>query len=124
MIRHAFSRTPLDTANRLLNIGAAAVLLIVTGPLLLLVALLIYFESTGPVLDKQASLNREGRRFQELNFRVVQSDKSRRNWPGDITRVGWFLLFTRIVTLPQLINVVRGDISLTEMHDSSSFLWK
>ena len=125
MIRNACSRISLEqTVIRFLNIGMAAVLLALTGPLLILTALLIYSESPGPVLDRQESLNRDGRRFQKLDFRVVEYDGSRRNWPGDITRVGSFLLFTRIVTLPQIINVARGDIQLTEMHDSSLWFWR
>jgi len=40
-----------------------------------------------------------------------------------VTRVGWFLLYTRLVSLPLLINVLRGEISLIEMEDFSSSFW-
>ena len=107
------------TTRRVLNIIAAAVLLVILGPLMLVVALIIYFESTGPIFVKRAATNRKGWLYEELNFRVTEHDEVRRNWPLDVTRIGSFLLYTRMVILPQLINVVRGDISLTEMRDNS-----
>jgi len=87
---------------------------------MLLVALIIYLESTGPIFVKRAAINREGRLYEELDFRATEYDELRRNWPVDRTRIGSLLLYTRMVSLPQLINVVRGDISLIEMHDNSS----
>jgi len=113
--------TPLEpTTHRLLNSIAAGVLLVIVGPLMLLVALIIYLESTGPIFVKRAAINREGRLYEELDFRATEYDELRRNWPVDRTRIGSLLLYTRMVSLPQLINVVRGDISLIEMHDNSS----
>jgi len=74
-------------ATRLLNIVLAAVLLVLTGPLLLIVALAIRWESPGPVLDKRASINRDGRRFVALTFRITDYSEGRL-WSGrNMTRV-------------------------------------
>lgn len=109
-----------NVSNRLLNVVLAALLLGITGPLLLIVALVIRCESPGPVLDNRASINREGRRFMALTFRTTEHAEGR-IWSGpDMTRVGWFLIYTRIVSLPKLINVVLGDISLSEIEDHSA----
>src|SRR5438067_1405533 len=105
--------------NRLLNAAIAVFLLVITGPLMLFIALSIRWESPGPVFDRHPSLNRDGRRFEELNFRT----NARGKWARNITRIGWFLLYSRMVSLPQLVNVARGDISLVEMRDNSSSFW-
>ena len=106
---------------RLLNAAAASAFLVVTGPLLLIVALLICLENRGPALDRRAALNREGRRFVARTFRTTEHEGSSGRWSCNVTRVGQFLIYTRIVVLPQLINVVLGDITLGEIEDHSSF---
>jgi len=58
---------------------------------MLVVALIIYFESTGPIFVKRAATNRKGWLYEELNFRVTEHDEVRRNWPLDVTRIGSFL---------------------------------
>ena len=112
---------PESMTNRLLNVVLAAALLVITGPLLLLVSLALCFESPGPVFDRHAALNREGRRFEALTFRTTEHAATRRRWSRNVTRVGLFLIYTRIVALPQLINVVLGEITLSEIEDYSSF---
>jgi lipopolysaccharide/colanic/teichoic acid biosynthesis glycosyltransferase len=109
--------------NRLLNSVVAGLLLILTGPLLLLICFAVSWESSGPVFDKHISTNRDGRQFEALEFRATEHDDTRRRWGRKVTRIGRFLLYTRIVSLPQLINVLRGDISMVEMRDSSSSFW-
>jgi len=90
---------------------------------MLVVALIIRLESTGPIFVKRAAINGGGRLYEELNFRVTEHDELRRNWPQAVTRIGSFLLYTRMILLPQLVNVVRGDITLLQMRDSSSSFW-
>jgi lipopolysaccharide/colanic/teichoic acid biosynthesis glycosyltransferase len=107
--------------NRLLNVVLAAVLLVITGPLLLVVAVALCFESPGPVFDRYPALNREGHRFEALTFRTTEHGATRARWSRNVTPVGQFLIQTRIVALPQLINVVLGDITLIEINDYSSF---
>jgi lipopolysaccharide/colanic/teichoic acid biosynthesis glycosyltransferase len=117
MIRNVRSRNSYDEiANRLLNGSLAFLILLIIGPLLMFVALAIRWESPGPALERRLSITRDGRRFRELNFRVTEYDGT---WPGIITRVGWFLLYTRIASLPQLINVLRGEMTLIEMCDKA-----
>ena len=112
---------PESMTNRLLNVVLAAVLLVITGPLLLVITLALRFESPGPVFHRHAAFNREGRRFKALLFRTVEHDERSGRWSPNVTRLGHWLIFTRIVALPQLINVVLGDITLMEIEDHSSF---
>ena len=108
--------------SRLPNGIVAAALLVVTGPLLLLAALAIRLESPGPVFEKRPRVNRAGRRFEALSFRVTEHDQAH-TWARKVTRVGSFLLYTRMVSLPQILNVLRGDISLMEIEDHSPSFW-
>jgi exopolysaccharide biosynthesis polyprenyl glycosylphosphotransferase len=92
------------------------VLLVALGPLL---ALLIKFDSTGPVLYVQTRLGRGGRQFRIVKFRSMVVDAEGKNgaqWatPDDprITRVGRILRRMRLDELPQIINIVRGDLHL------------
>jgi polysaccharide biosynthesis protein PslA len=125
MIRDVRSRDFYElSSNRVLNIAVAALLLLIIGPLLIFVALIIRWESRGPALERRLSISRDGGRFREMNFRVTEDDSSGVAWPRNITRVGWFLLYTRIVSLPLLLNVLRGDMTLIEMRDYSSLFWE
>jgi len=70
MMRDLRSRNSIEQiTNRWLHAAVALVLLVVTGPMMLLIALAIRWESPGPVFVRHVALNREGRRFEELNFR-------------------------------------------------------
>ena len=103
----------------------SCVLLIVALPLMLIVALAIMLESAGPVLDRQTCIGRGGRRFQMLKFRTIVHDPehTRPVWAGRPTQIGHFLRYTRIEALPQLINVLRGEMSLIDPDERSpSFL--
>jgi lipopolysaccharide/colanic/teichoic acid biosynthesis glycosyltransferase len=106
-------------AKRLLDVVAAICLLLVLAPLFLLVALAIKFNSPGPIFFRQERIGREGRGFRIFKFRTMTADADRltRGLPGDsanplITSVGRHLRNYRIDELPQLINVVRGEMSL------------
>jgi lipopolysaccharide/colanic/teichoic acid biosynthesis glycosyltransferase len=100
--------------GRLVEISIALLALAVTLPLLLIIAVAIKFESRGPILVGQPCLSPDGRRFRSLRFRTIPWDRSRgsRAWSPEMTRVGQFLWTTRIDALPQLINVIRGEIGL------------
>jgi putative colanic acid biosysnthesis UDP-glucose lipid carrier transferase len=104
--------------KRLLDIAAASILLIVLTPVLLLTAILIRLDSSGPAFFRQTRLGLNGRPFDILKFRtmtVLENGErilqATRNDPR-ITRVGRFLRQTSIDELPQLINVLRGEMSL------------
>ena len=94
--------------------------LILTLPIMLLAALFIWIESgfRGPILYGQTRVGRDGKLFRILKFRSMSVDAEHgggARWalPGDsrVTAVGSLLRTSRIDELPQLINVVKGDMS-------------
>ncbi len=105
-------------SKRLLDLAIAVPAFVFLAPLLAVVALLIRLDSPGPVLFRQTRLGYRGRPFKILKFRTmsVQEDgeiivQAR---PGDrrTTRVGRWLRAFSLDELPQLFNVVIGDMSL------------
>ena len=104
--------------KRLLDIAVALVALLVLAPLLLLVAVAIALESGRPVLFQQTRLGLNGRAFNMLKFRSMRQDAAATGpyftAANDtrITRVGRLIRRTSMDELPQLINVLRGDMSL------------
>jgi lipopolysaccharide/colanic/teichoic acid biosynthesis glycosyltransferase len=111
--------------RRLGDCVIASVFLTFTTPLMLIVALLIKLESTGSVLDRRECIGRGGRRFKMLKFRTTMHDPIHvaRAWARQTTQIGQFLRYTRIEDLPQLINVLRGEMSIIDRDGGSpSFL--
>src|ERR1051325_3631585 len=108
--------------SRLLNITLASFLLLLTGPLLLLVCLLIKWGSPGPVFERQLSIGLHRRRCTLLRFRTTEFDEHRPTWGRRVTHVGKILRLTRIDALPQLLNVLHGDIRLVDIQPESR-LW-
>jgi Undecaprenyl-phosphate glucose phosphotransferase len=114
---------PLDEVSALVkrieDVVIAGVCLLVTLPLMLVIALCIKLDSRGPVLFRQKRLGANNLPFDLLKFRsmyVEQADPHghQLTQAGDprITRVGRFLRMMSMDELPQLINVLRGDMSL------------
>ncbi len=108
----------LTTAKRTMDVVLAAVGLVLALPVLLLTALAIKIGSPGPVLYHQKRTGLSGRTFTVHKFRSMRPDAEARTgavWStvGDprVTRVGRFLRRTRLDELPQLWNVLRGDMS-------------
>ncbi|QMT16654.1 sugar transferase [Planococcus maritimus] len=96
----------------------AALMLIVLSPLLAAVAILIRIESTGPAMFKQQRGGLYGRHFTIYKFRTMEDGRDRKRkclnpFDGDpsITKIGNILRKTSIDELPQLINIVKGDMS-------------
>jgi lipopolysaccharide/colanic/teichoic acid biosynthesis glycosyltransferase len=102
--------------RRLADLLFASALLVVTLPLMAIVALAIKWEGTGPVFDRHTCIGCGGRRFQMLKFRTTAHDPeyARPEWAQKTTRVGQWLRYTRIEMLPQLINVLRGEMSMID----------
>jgi lipopolysaccharide/colanic/teichoic acid biosynthesis glycosyltransferase len=110
--------------RRLGDFVIALILLAITLPLMTIVALTIKCESAGPVLDRQTCIA-SGRRFQMLKFRTTAYDPehARPAWAQTTTRVGQWLRDTRIDALPQLINVLWGEMNIIDNGSGSpSFL--
>lgn len=93
-------------------------LLIFTLPVLLLSAIAIKLESPGPVFYKQERVGLRGKKFWIVKLRSMRTDaeKNGPQWAAKndprVTQVGKFIRKTRIDELPQIINVLNGDMSL------------
>jgi lipopolysaccharide/colanic/teichoic acid biosynthesis glycosyltransferase len=96
----------------------AAVMLLLTSPLILLVMVLVRLSSRGPAIYRQQRIGLGGRTFTIYKIRTMYEDSERDGptWavPGDprVTPVGWVLRATHLDELPQLINVLLGEMSL------------
>jgi lipopolysaccharide/colanic/teichoic acid biosynthesis glycosyltransferase len=105
--------------NRAADVALAGLGLLVTSPLLAAAALAIKLEDCGPVLYRQTRVGKDGQDFDVLKLRTMVVDAERQGAGfavdrGDarITRVGRVLRRTSLDELPQLLNVVRGDMSV------------
>lgn len=105
--------------KRIMDIAGATAGLILLAPLLLFVAAGICLSDRGPVFFRQTRIGRDGKTFEILKFRSMYVDHCDRSgtaavMPGDhrITPIGAFIRRTSIDELPQLINVLSGDMSL------------
>jgi lipopolysaccharide/colanic/teichoic acid biosynthesis glycosyltransferase len=122
---------PTPAAKRLVDIAVGGLAIGILWPVYALAAVLIKLDTAGPVLIKQERVGLNGRVFRFLKFRTMHhntrhSDLLERLPLGDLTRrllsprgrprnataVGWALRKTTVDELPQLVNVVRGDMSL------------
>ena len=124
--------------KRLMDITLACVLALVALPVSIVIAVLIKFESKGPILFKQKRVGKDAKTFTIYKFRTMEAnhndqqdraymttyvrgaiDKDKANHgsfkpaaDGHISRVGRFLRRTSLDELPQLFNVVKGEMSL------------
>jgi exopolysaccharide biosynthesis polyprenyl glycosylphosphotransferase len=105
--------------KRVFDAGLSTAVLLVSSPLLASIALAIRATSGGPVLYTQTRVGLDGRAFRMLKFRTMVDRAEQQTgptWAGDgdprRTRLGAFLRRTSLDELPQLWNVLRGDMSL------------
>jgi exopolysaccharide biosynthesis polyprenyl glycosylphosphotransferase len=114
--------------KRFFDLLGASLLLAVTAPLFLLLAVLIPLTSRGPIFYRQERLGRYRRKFHILKFRTMRENAERFTGPvlatardPRITRLGRFLRATKIDELPQLWNVLRGEMSLVGPRPEREF---
>ena len=115
-------RAPLDgaerAAKRALDIVSAAGALVALAPVLLTIAVLIRLDSSGPAIFRQRRCGFDNREFVMFKFRTMQASEDRgpivQASPNDwrFTRVGRLLRRSSLDELPQLLNVLRGEMSL------------
>lgn len=106
--------------KRVVDFVTAAIAIVALGPLLLVVAALIRMDSKGPALFRQARVNQGGKTFTIYKFRTMavgaaapssRQDAMTRDGDPRITRFGAFLRKTRIDELPQILNILKGEMS-------------
>jgi sugar transferase (PEP-CTERM system associated) len=107
-----------DVVKRLFDLAAATGLILLTLPILLIAMVAVVIESGFPIFYTQERVGHAGRRFNIIKLRTMRQDAEsdgKPRWAGvndsRVTRVGAFLRRTRIDELPQLWNVLRGDMS-------------
>lgn len=105
--------------KRALDLAITVPLLILLSPLMVAIAVAIKLESPGPIFFKQGRIGRSNSVFSILKFRSMRTElcdaagnRSASRDDDRITRVGAFIRSTSLDELPQLINVLRGDMSL------------
>jgi sugar transferase (PEP-CTERM system associated) len=109
----------LRSSKSMVELLVASALLVLTAPLIGLLGLLIRMDSRGPVLYGQERVGEKGRLFRLFKLRTMRIDaeaKSGPVWAKDgfdprVTRVGYWLRKCRLDELPQLLNIVRGEMS-------------
>lgn len=109
-----------SAVKRAIDILASVVLLILTLPLMLGVSILVRLETSGPALYRQDRVGLHGKIFTLFKFRSMRVDAEAGGKPvwaarrdPRVTRIGAIIRQTRIDELPQLLNVLRGEMSLT-----------
>ena len=121
-VLHILDEAPMEFkryVKRFIDILFSGVFLLLTAPLLLIIALLVRLSSRGPILYRQERMGLNGHKFTMLKFRTmpVNSETSTGPvWakPGEnrATPIGAFLRKTSLDELPQFFNVLRGDMSV------------
>jgi exopolysaccharide biosynthesis polyprenyl glycosylphosphotransferase len=109
---------PQWALKRVLDFVLALIGVILAAPLMAVIAVATYLDSGRPILLRQVRVGLDGRPFEMLKFRTMrmaEESVEAREWSADrrrVTRVGGFLRSTSLDELPQLFNVLRGDMSL------------
>ncbi len=122
-IAHAYEPRPVDRALRAIDLLIAVSVLIVASPVLLLFTLAIRLSSGRPILYRGARVGKAGRVYQMYKFRTLAPDAESRLGPfygpelerktlEEVTRLGRVMRVTQLDELPQLFNVIRGDMSI------------
>jgi exopolysaccharide biosynthesis polyprenyl glycosylphosphotransferase len=104
-----------DTLKRILDLFISLIFIIITSPLILLIAILIKISSRGPAIFKQERIGRSDVPFILYKFRTMRDGHEGPLWTEEndsrLTKIGKVLRFTHLDELPQLYNIVKGNIS-------------
>ena len=117
-LRRLAFRSPSWRVKRALDVGVAALAIVLIAPLLAVLALLVRLDTGPGVIFKQQRVGRGGRPFMLYKFRslrpVDDEDATRWSIDGDarVSRIGTFIRSTSLDELPQLVNILHGDMSL------------
>lgn len=104
-----------ELLKRFFDVVLCVIAAVVLSPLMLIVAVAIKLEDHGAVLYKQARVTKDGKVFDILKFRSMVEDAEQRPATDDddrITKVGHVIRATRIDELPQIFNIIKGDMSI------------
>lgn len=121
-------RPVYELLKLVVDLAVATFAVVVLAPLLLLIALLVKLDSPGPVLFVHERVGRGGRRFKIYKFRTMRSEASlyartpRDDHDDRLTRFGRFLRNHGLDELPQLLNVIKGDMSLVGPRPEMPFI--
>lgn len=123
-----FRRRQIEISKRMIDTALAIIGLILLAPVMLLTALLIKLDSPGAVFFKQERVGEGGRLFTLLKFRTMRADAESVTGPiwatlndDRVTRVGHFIRKLRIDEIPQMINVLRGEMSFVGPRPERSY---
>ena len=116
-IQNISAHRPLyDSVKRTLDVFFATVMLIVLSPIILLVAILIALTSRGAIIFKQKRIGKNTKAFTLYKFRTMRQNTDGPLWTekndGRLTTTGRLLRASHLDELPQLFNILKGDISL------------
>ncbi len=117
-----------NPAKRLLDVVTAVISLALLAPLLCAIAVLVKSSSPGPVLFRQNRIGKDGRLFSMYKFRTMFRDAPRYNYSPKnshdphITPIGRLLRKTSLDELPQILNVLLGDMSLVGPRPEMPFI--
>ncbi len=117
-----------EAAKRIVDLLGSFILLLLGLPLFLLLAILVRIDSSGPVIFRQERVGLDGRRFRMFKFRTLHISSDPYEFspqaPTDprITRLGKFLRRTSLDELPQLLNVLQGNMSLVGPRPEMPFI--
>ncbi len=108
-----------DNIKQALDLSGAVLMLVLLSPIMVVIALVIKLTSPGPVIFKQQRLTQGGKLFTMYKFRTMYSDAEYHTgavWASSedprVTKTGKFLRLSRLDEVPQLFNVIRGEMSL------------
>lgn len=132
LMLHSFARPTMrreyETAKRALDLLMAAATVVLISPVLLVLAVLVKLDSKGPVFFRQSRVGKNGKLFTMFKYRTMYVDSCGDSYsPTDqedprITPIGRFLRRTSADELPQIFNVLRGDMALVGPRPEMPFI--